>query len=550
MLVRAVPVLVLAVSAFGVGVLIAVRHGRHERQLVTSYVVDWEHRRVGAMYALLDQSSQLATTESQFSHELAAAAQIATLTALRVLRVGSPHGRTIDVSMRVGTRLWGTLSETLIVPLTGSGAAARVHLAPELLFPGLRPGETLSRRTVLPPRATLLAANGTPLAEGPGRTSPIPNIAGEIVGSLGPIPATLRSSYVRQGYPSNAQIGQDGLELVFQRRLVGRIGGVLLGGRRVLARATPVEAPPVRTTINPTLEQTAITAMGGKLAGIAVMDPHTGALLALSGIAYSAPQPPGSTMKIITSTAALQAGLVKLGTVFPNATSTTLDGYTMHNAGGESCGGTLLNAFAVSCNSVFAPLGAEVGGARLVRTAQLYGFDRPTGIPGALESTIPPASQIGDALSVGSSAIGQGLVQATPLEMADVAATVAMGGWRPIPTLLAGEPPRFVHVTSTRVAGEVQQMMIAVVRYGTGTTAQIPGVEVAGKTGTAEVRNSTGAPNSAQANNPRNSDAWFVGYAPVGDPSVVAAAMFPNQGYGAGAAAPAVRAVIESALAG
>src|SRR6202012_1111679 len=110
--------------------------------------------------------------------------------------------------------------------------------------------------------------------------------------------------------------------------------------------------------------------------------------------------------------------------------------------------------------------------------------------PGAAESSIPPASLDSD-LEVGSSAIGQGQVLATPLEMTDVGATIAMGGRRPVPTLEAHQPPRFVRVTNGHVAGQVQHMMVAVVEYGPGTSAAIPGVTVAGKTGTAELANTT-----------------------------------------------------------
>ena len=124
---------------------------------------------------------------------------------------------------------------------------------------------------------------------------------------------------------------------------------------------------------------------------MAVMNPRTGAVQALAGIAFSAPQPPGSTMKIITASAALQAGLVTLGTTFPYATSATIDGYTMQNAGGEDCGGTLLNAFAVSCNSVFAPLGSGSAAHRLVAMAERFGFNQPSSILGAAQSTIPVA---------------------------------------------------------------------------------------------------------------------------------------------------------------
>ena len=130
---------------------------------------------------------------------------------------------------------------------------------------------------------------------------------------------------------------------------------------------------------------------------------------------------------------------------------------------------------------------------------------------------------------------------------ADVAATIAMGGRRPIPTLLAHQTPRFVRVTSPHVAHEVQQMMVAVVQFGTGTTAQIPGVVVAGKTGTAELKD-TANPNDPNASSPQNTDAWFVAYAPVGHPRFVAGALFPNQGFGGAAAAPPVRDILASAL--
>jgi penicillin-binding protein A len=548
LLTRALPLLGLAIAAFAAGVVLGTRPGHDEQRLVRRYVSAWERGDVAGMYSMLDRASRAHTSEAAFAGELDSAADTATLTSLRTVRVGGAHSGSVSVRMRVATKVWGTLSETLVVPYTGSGADARVHLSDTVLFPGLRPGERLTRVISLPRRGTLLASNGTPLAQGPQRTSPIPDVADQVVGTLGPVPRSLAAAYEAQGYPPGAHVGLDGLELIFQGRLAGRPGGTLLAGRRALARAQPVPAPAVMTTINPTMERNAVAALGGQYAGIAVMNPRTGALEALAGIAFSAVQPPGSTMKIITVTAALSAGLVTLGSTFPYATSTTIDGYTMQNASGEDCGGTLLNAFAVSCNSVFAPLGVRVGGARLVAMAKRFGFDSPSSIVGAAESTIPSAHAIGDALAVGSSAIGQGVVQATALEMTDVAATIAMRGRRPIPTLLAHQRPRFVRVTSARVAHEVQQMMVAVVAFGTGTSAQIPGVVVAGKTGTAELTDTATTSDNPDASSPKNTDAWFVGYAPAGHPRVAAGALFPNQGAGGAAAAPPVRDVIASAL--
>jgi peptidoglycan glycosyltransferase len=542
-----IPLALLAAAAVAVVLVLRAGPEQAERQLATSYAQAWAARDYPRMYSLLDPASRLGMTEASFAAAYRRDATIATLEQLIPGRVGSPRHAEISVRVRVVTRLFGTLRETLEVPFAGSGSSATVRFSDALLFPGLYGHERLSRRMALPPRATLFAADGTPLAQGPGRTSPIPGVAGQIAGVLGPIPADQAAGYEAAGYPANARVGQDGLERVFQQQLAGTPGGVLLAGRRVLARRAPVPGHDVETTIVPSLEQAAINALGGRYGGIVAMDPRTGAVEAAVGIAFSDAQPPGSSMKIITSTAALAAGIVKLGTVFPYSTAAVLDGYTLHNAGGEDCGGTLLNAFAVSCNSVFAPLGARLGAKRLLAMADRFGFNQPPTFRGAAQSSIPPAS-LGSDLEVGSSAIGQGQVLATPLEMADAAATIAMGGKRPLPTLAAHQPPRFVPVTSRHVADLVQRMMVAVVDYGTGTAAAIPGVTVAGKTGTAELQTTTTSTGQSVADANQLTDAWFVGYAPVGRPRIVAGALFPNQGAGGATAAPAVRDVLVAAL--
>ena len=547
LLTRAAPIGGVAVLAFAVGVVAATAPGRAERRLVTRYVSAWAKGDYPSMYSMLDTSSRARTSEAEFAAAYRAAATTATLVSIAPGHVGNRVGSAIPVPVRVRTRLFGTLLEILQVPLAGSGSDAGVQLSDTLLFPGLRAGDQLTRHVLLPPRAAILASDGTPLAHGPDRTSPIPDVASQIAGTLGPIPAADAVGYAELGYPHGTKVGLNGLERVFQNQLAGKPGGTLLAGQRVLARTSPLRGSDVRTTINPAIERAAVTAMGGRYAGIAAMDPRTGGLLALAGVAFSALQPPGSTMKIITATGALEAGIVKLSDTFPIQTSANVGGFILHNANGEACGGTFLNAFAVSCNSVFAPLGAKLGAKRLVDIAERFGFNQPPSIPGSSESQIPSAAKIGSDTDVGSSAIGQGMVQSTALEMADVGATIAMGGRRPIPTLLAHQRPHFVHVTSRHVAGLVQQMMEAVVQFGTGTSAQIPGVKVAGKTGTAELRNTTD-PNNPNAGSPQNTDAWFVGYAPVGAPRVVVGALFPGQGAGGATAAPAVHDVLVAAL--
>ena len=134
----------------------------------------------------------------------------------------------------------------------------------------------------------------------------------------------------------------------------------------MLATSKPVPGKPVHTTIDPHLQQTAVAALGGQYGGVAVLDARNGSVLALAGIAFSGPQPPGSTFKLITTTAALEAGVVKLTDQFPIQTSTVVGGREVANAHNEACGGSFVEAFAESCNSVFVPLGPKLGSERLV----------------------------------------------------------------------------------------------------------------------------------------------------------------------------------------
>jgi cell division protein FtsI/penicillin-binding protein 2 len=124
--------------------------------------------------------------------------------------------------------------------------------------------------------------------------------------------------------------------------------------------------------------------------------------------------------------------------------------------------------------------------------------------------------------------------------MASVGATIATGGVRAEPRLSNLQKVRRKRVVSRKVAHQVREMMLGVVRSGTGTAAAVPGVEVAGKTGTAELR-----PNSSD---PKDADAWFVAFAPAGRPKVAVAVMLVGAGFGGTAAAPVARQVLQAAL--
>jgi cell division protein FtsI/penicillin-binding protein 2 len=572
--------LVLALLAFAIGAVFGARHrAPPEYALADQFVKAWTREDYLAMYSDISGSSRRSTSAGEFADVYREA--LTTATATRLKMTGTAHGLPrgyVAVPVRVHTRLFGVLSLDFTIKTVQDAGATRIAWSRSLAFPGLRPGELLSRNTTLPRRATLLARNGSVLAESPPgpapalsseatRNSPLGNLADAVVGTIGPVPASRRQELEEQGVPPDASVGLSGLELAFDSRLRGSAGGELLAGGRMLAYAAPHPAPPLRTTVSPSLQTAAVTALGGQLGGIIAMQPSSGQILAVAGIGLDALQPPGSTFKMVTVTGALSAGVVSTHSVFPYATFATLDGVRLNNSEGEECGGSLELAFAVSCNSVFTPLGVKLGAPRLVATAERFGFNHEPTIPGAAESTLPPANQIQGELDVGSTAIGQGEVLATPLEMATVAATIADGGKRPDPSFLAVTLTQArVRVMSAAVAGTVRRLMIAVVREGTGTSAAIAGVTVAGKTGTAELKSAcpSGAPESAstasQQSNKEgchgseseaaNTDAWFAAFAPAVHPKIVVCVLLVKDGFGGATAAPVAREVLEAGLQG
>jgi peptidoglycan glycosyltransferase len=550
---------IVAVAAFGGGALLGGLHVSSSQRTVERFAAAWSRSDFAAMYGELSPPEQARIRRGAF----AAAYQrtLDTATAMRLV-TGKPtrDGAAYRVPVRVQTRVWGAVRGTVRVPVTDAG----VDWSHDLVFPGLRRGEKLTRTTRLPPRGDLLARDKTPLARGAERSSTLGPVASSITGALGPIPADRRADLAALGVPADAQVGTSGLERIFDVRLIGRPGGELWAGGRAIARAIPVGAAPVRTTISTVVQTAAVAALGPRLGGVVALDPRSGAVLGAAGIGLSGLQPPGSTFKILTVTGALEAGLTSPSRGYPVETKATLEGVDLANANGESCGGTLVHSFAESCNSVFAPLGAKLGARRLVSVAERFGFNRETGIPGAATSTIPEAEEIGDDLAVGSSAIGQGRVQATALQMAIVAATIGLRGRRPRPTLdfaAAADDAPTTPATRARTARTVERLMLAVVRGGTGTAAAIPGVAVAGKTGTAELKTTTtpsctpdpGTPDACPPplpDDPSDTDAWFSAYAPAGKghPRIAVGVLLVGAGAGGATAAPAAREVLAAGL--
>jgi penicillin-binding protein A len=552
---RLSPLIIAAVSAFAVGVAIGASGEDPRRTTAQEFADAWARGDYAQMHALLTPEEQRQVPLRRFAAAYREAAKVATLAGVTVGRAGEPADGVVTVPVALRTRIFGTLRGNLALPVVGDGEdGAGVEWDRTLVHPGLRRGEKLSRTTTMPPRAAIQARDGTPLAEGEARLSELGALASEIAGRVGPAPPEQAAQLERRGVPPGAAVGLTGLEREFDEQLAGTPGGELRAGKRVLASVAPRKGSGVRTTIDPDVQRAAVEALAGRFGGIAVIRPRDGEVLALAGIAYSAPQPPGSVFKIITLSGALEAGVAKRSSKYPVQTAAVLEGVELENAHGESCGGTLATAFAHSCNSVFAPMGAELGAGKLVATAEKFGFNADPGLAGAMRSTIPAAGEIGDDLAVGSTAIGQGKVLATPLEFATVAGAIAERGVRVLPTLRKGETPRRERATSEKVARAMARYMRQVVTSGTGVGAAIDGVRVAGKTGTAELRDTTNEdpdpndPNAPPPDDTTDTNAWFAAYAPMKQPRVAVAVMLVGQGAGGETAAPAAKQVIEAAL--
>jgi len=537
--------------------------GSAERDAVDRFGIAWEAGDYEAMYAELGPDSGV--DASTLSRAYEGAGRTATTQSITVGEARGPLDQdgeqVVALPVTVDTEAFGTIEGEIALPVS-DGA---IDWRPDLVFPGLEEGEKLDRSTKLPKRAPILAADRSPLAEGPAGARTTVGAGGTVTGEIGQPKGEQKAELEARGFPEDALAGTSGLELAFESTLAGTPGGELLaagaGEPRVLATSEPTPGKPVRTTIKPELQDAAAAALGDTFGGAAVIDAENGDVLALAGLAFSAPQPPGSTFKVITTSGALEAGITEPSEEFPVQTAAVVGGREVSNAYDEACGGNLVESFAESCNSVFAPLGAELGGPALVDISERFGFNQPPSLyneeaiatVGPPESTLP--SDLGDDdLEVGVTAIGQGEVLATPLAMASVAQTIGNEGVRSPTSIvqdpeLAGDYPD-VEVVSPKIAEQVKEMMVAVVNEGTGVAAALPDVQVAGKTGTAELGTLTDEqPTDPGADPVYEVDAWFTAFAPANKPEIAVAVLVVEAGGDGGAiAAPIAREILDAAL--
>lgn len=331
----------------------------------------------------------------------------------------------------------------------------------------------------------------------------------------------------------------------------------------------------VALTLNSAIQQAAQDALDGRTGACVVMDPDTGAILAMaSSPTYNAADfaavieaananpddstlinravhalyAPGSTFKIVTLATALEDGIASEDTVFSSPGTMEIGNAEVSNFDGNDYGSlTLAQATELSSNTVFAQLGVDMGAEKLVAGADAFGFNKDIDFPLGLYTSLMPSPEdlqrnewelawaaagepVGDPTRPNrESPAGP---QATVLEMALVGAAIANDGVIMQPYLVDGvynangersftaQPTKLMQAVSATTAGRVRDVLIGVVNNGTGTDAAIDGVQVAGKTGTAEKIDSN--------------DSWFVGMAPADDPRVVVSIIIEDGEEGVG----------------
>jgi peptidoglycan glycosyltransferase len=377
--------------------------------------------------------------------------------------------------------------------------------------------------------------------------------------------------------------------------LNGQADSLFLSRLQDLVTGKQPQGSSIELTIDPAAQQAAWDALGNQRGAVVALDPTTGAILALvskpsfdpnqlathdsvaANAAYQAlvaaegdplenkaiqgrTYAPGSTFKLVTAAAALESGRATPETLLtaPDELALPQTSATIKNYGGSSCGSggqtTLADALRVSCNTAFAQLGLDLGADALHDQAVKFGFENDDqNVP----MQVTPSNFPDDvnAPNTAFSALGQFEVRATPLQMAMVSAAIANGGELMDPYLVQtvrtadldvvreAKPSRLSQAVSPATATALRDMMIGVVQNGSGTAARISGVQVAGKTGTAQTGRDDEAPH-----------AWFTAFAPADAPQVAVAVVVENGGAvgneatGGKVAAPVAKAVIEAVL--
>ncbi|MEA2425438.1 MAG: penicillin-binding protein [Thermoleophilaceae bacterium] len=418
------------------------------------------------------------------------------------------------------------------------------------------------------PRGLILASDGTKLATnkrtGTGETK------------------RYYRTYPQQGLFSHAlgyyfvSQGSAGLEKYYDNQLAGRQNEFASTIDQLLGHRT--EGEDVHTTLDVNAQKVALQALAGRKGSVVAIEPSTGRvrvmasepgfnpnqITAKGGIGAAASTfnratqgryPPGSTFKVVTASAAIDTGRYKPGSFISGKSPKVISGVPLSNFGGENFGAiSLTDSLTHSVNTVFGEIGEKLGRNTMLKYMTRFGFQKkpPLDYPKdqMVMSGVTSAKACGRGVDFGRVAIGQEChLVVTPLQMAEVAATIANGGVRMKPQLAekivakdgrvkqSFKPKQAATVMSAQSASQVGEMMRHVVEEGTGTAARLTGISVAGKTGTAEIPGTT------------ENQVWFIAFAPINKPRMaIAVTIERTQGEGGTVAAPIAKQVLQSLL--
>jgi peptidoglycan glycosyltransferase len=387
--------------------------------------------------------------------------------------------------------------------------------------------------------------------------------------------------------------GNTGLESKLNTYLTGTSNDQFFDQLNAIITGQNPKGAAVEVTIDPVVQQAAWDALGDYEGAVIAINPKTGAILAMVSKPTFDPNalavhdtdavidtydqlladpldplinrtldgdldPPGSTFKLVVAAAALESGQFTADSAFPNPARFTLPqtDFEISNADGATCGpgdtATIATAIRLSCNIPMAQLGQQLGNRVIRDQADKFGFNKSVSVPLNSEPSVYPRGL--DEPQTMLSAFGQSSVRASPLQMAMVSMAIANGGTLMQPNLVESivssdlttiqsfQPTVFGQPISQNTAASLTQMMVGSVANGAASNATIDGVDVAGKTGTAE--NGPGEPYTL----------WFTGFAPANDPQVVVAVVVQNggglgqNGTSSRISAPIGRQVLEAVL--
>jgi cell division protein FtsI/penicillin-binding protein 2 len=446
-----------------------------------------------------------------------------------VVTVGIQAGKASDVP-GLATKLAAALE------IDAADIVADVRKAkPDAFVPVI----TLRRPDYEQVRAQIHDLPGTVFQESEQLLAPSRTFAQPLLGRVGPATADVLKE-VGAGYDGTDQLGVSGLQRALNDRLTGKPGARIATKTGTLATLPGTPGSAVRTTLDRSVQTAADTAVATvpQAAALVAIKPSTGAILAVSDNANASFElglagrfPAGSTFKILTATALLQAKVVQPTSTVACPGTTVVYGKEFENEDKFDLGSIpLRKAFAHSCNTTFTGLSQRLQPAAIRQAAARYGIGTDWDLTASSFGGSAPVPK--DDTEKAAEAIGQGRVEVSPLAMALVSAQVAKGG-PVVPQLIAGAAPagRAPAGPPAAVLPALRDMMRAVVTEGTATALRdAPGGPVAGKTGTAEYGTAV----------PPRSHAWFTGYQ-----DDLAFAVFVQDGQSSGTTAvPVARAFL------